>query len=158
MKILRNKHGFTLIELLMVFIVLGILAQMALTFTLDLKSRASDIMAISDGRNLITVVRNNFVNLEDVLYEHNPGDGPEIGTIGTVANGSNPRPPVFTLSAGVKARITFDSESPGIPQSGYLYAEFYHINGTDDPISPSGKREFLFVANENANFYSLPTF
>ncbi len=155
MKRLRNNRGFTFIELLMVIIVLGILAQMALTFALDLRTRSSDITAISDGRNLITIVRDNFISLENVDYEHNPGDGPEIGTVDT---GANPRPPIFTLSAGVRAKITSDSESPGAPQKGYFNAVLYHINGTDDPVSPSGKREFLYVADEKFNVYSLPTF
>ena len=155
MKRVRNNRGFTFIELLMVIIVLGILAQMAFTFALDLQTRSSDIMAISDGRNLITIVRDNFVSLENVVYAHNPGDGPEIGTVDT---GANPRPPVFTLSPGVRAKITADSESPGTPQDGYFNARLYHIKGTDDSVSPSGKREFLFVADEEFDVYSLPTF
>ena len=154
LKRLENT-GFTLIELLMVFIVLGILSQVALIFALDLRTRSYDVMAIADGRNLVTVVRNNFVNLEDVSYEHDPTDGSEIGTEDTAGN---PREPVFTLSPGVRARIEVASRSNGIPEDGYFEAFLYHEGGTDDPVPPSGKREFWFIADETSGLYKLPTY
>jgi len=138
----------------MVFIVLGILSQIALVFTLDLRTRSFDVMALADGRNLITVVRDNFVNLENVKYAHNASDGSQIGT---VDRADNPREPVFMLSPGVKARIEATSES-GVPDEGYFEAYLYHIDGTDDPGATSGKREFAFVADEFADSYVLPTF
>jgi len=154
LKRLGNK-GFTLIELLMVFIVLGILSQIALVFMLDLRTRSHDVMALADGRNLVTVVRNNFVNLEDVNYEHDPSDGQEIGTVDTSAN---PREPVFTLSPGVRARIETGSRSNGIPEDGYFEAFLYHEGGTSDPVPSSGKREFWFIADETTGQYKLPTY
>lgn len=149
-----GNQGFTLIELLMVIIVLGILSQIALLFTLDLRTRSFDVMALADGRNLITAVRNSFINLDDIDYEHVPADGPDIGTEDTVGN---PRAPVFTLSPGVKARIEAGSESTGIPGTSYFEAFLFHENGTDDPVPPSGKREFWFIADETTDLYRLAT-
>jgi len=63
--IIKDKRGFTFVELLMVFIILAALAQVGLIFFLDLRTRSSDVMAVSDGRNLVSIVRNNFVNLDD---------------------------------------------------------------------------------------------
>ncbi len=150
-----GNEGFTLIELLMVFIILGILSQMVLVFTLDLRTRSHDVMALADGRNLVTVVRNNFVNLEDVKYEHDPSDGRDIGTVDT---SDNPRDPVFTLSPGVRARIETDSCSNGVPEEGYFEAFLYHEGGTSDPVPSSGKREFWFIADETTGQYKLPTY
>ncbi|MBW2107595.1 MAG: prepilin-type N-terminal cleavage/methylation domain-containing protein [Deltaproteobacteria bacterium] len=141
----QDDRGFTLIELLMVFIVLGILAQMTTLVVLDMKSRSHDLMALSDGRNLVTVIRDNFVDLVDVDYTHNPGDGPNIGTVDT---GGAPRTePVFRLSPGVDVTLTGKSD-PTAPGTGFVQGTFYHTDGTDDPITPSGKREFYFVVDE----------
>lgn len=139
----------------MVFIVLGILSQIALMFMLDLRTRSHDVMAMADGRNLVTTVRSNFVNLDDVNYEHTPADGSEIGTTDTAGNA---RPPVFTLSPGVKARIEAGSRSNGIPEDGYFEAFLYHEAGTSDPVPPSGKREFWFIADETTGLYKLPNY
>jgi prepilin-type N-terminal cleavage/methylation domain-containing protein len=142
---LKNNRGFTLIELLMVFVVMGIMAQMGLTFVLDLKSRSSDIMAISDGRNFVTVVRNNFVYRDDVDYTHNPGDGSNLGTVDT---SGNPRPegPVFTMSPGVEVTINGDSDPDD--DANIVVATFYHSAGTADAGSGSGKREFYYVIDQ----------
>ena len=152
---LIDNRGFTLVELLMVFVVLGILAQVGLTFMLDLKSRSSDVMAISDGKNLITVVRNNFVNLDDVDYTKINGSG-----IGVETTGGNNRVEVFTLSPGVNIVVTAGSESNGTPDSGFFEAWLYHESGTDDPASTTGcgKREFYYYADEPNELYSVATF
>ena len=155
MTMLRNSRGFTLVELLMVFIVLAAVAQAGLVYWFDLRTRSSDVIALSDGRNLVTVVRNNFINLDDVQYDHNPGDGDNIGDADTAGN---PRPPVFTLSPGVRARIVIGSESTGVPEQGYYEAYLFHVDGTNDGMSPSGKREFYYVADEANDVYSLATF
>jgi prepilin-type N-terminal cleavage/methylation domain-containing protein len=150
LKKLKDNRGFTFIELLTVMIVLGILAQISLIFMLDLRSRSSDVMAMSDGRNLVTIARGNFVNLDDVKYDHNPGDGPNIGTLDT---GNNPRAdgPVFTLSPGVKAKITAGSESPGIPDYGFLEVWLCHEGGTKVGAAGEigeGRKEYYYVVDE----------
>ena len=153
-KLIDNK-GFTFIELLMVFVVLGILSQIALTFMIDLRSRSSDVMAITDGKNLITAVRNNFVNLEDVDYTKINGSD-----IGVETTGGDSRLPVLTLSPGVNVVVTGGSESNGTPDTGFFEAWLYHENGTDDPASTTGcgKREFYYYADEPNELYSVATF
>jgi type II secretory pathway pseudopilin PulG len=152
---LKNSKGFTMIELFMVFAVVGILAQIAMTFMIDLRSRSSDVAAIADGRNLITAVRNNFVNLDDVDYTKI--DGSDVGVETT---GGDPRPPVITLSPGVNVVITGGSESTGTPDTGFFEAWLYHESGTADlaSVTGSGKREFYYCADESNNIYSIATF
>ena len=147
-----NEGGFTFIELLMVMIILGILTQMATTFVLDLRKRAFDAMALSDGKNLMSIAGNVFLALEDVDFTHAPADGPQIGVLDT---SSSPRPAIFTMSQGVRARITGQSDT--LPGAGFIDANLYHSEGTDDPVTPSGKREFYFVLDEVTSFISAPT-
>jgi hypothetical protein len=132
---------------------LAALTQMAWNFLGDVRRRSFDVSAVADGRNLITVVRANFINLDNVQYDHDPDDGQAIGTVDT--NG-NPRPPVFTLSPGVRARIELGSSS-GIAAQGYYEAYLFHVSGTPD-ASLSGKREFWYLADEAGQIYSLPAF
>jgi len=156
LRTLKDNKGFTMIELLMVFVVLGILAQISLTFMIDLRTRSSDVTAIADGRNLMTVVRNNFVNLDDVNYTQINGSDVGVETTGGVA-----RPPVFTLSPGVRiVFITDDSKSKGTADTGFFQAWLYHENGTADPASFTGcgKREFYYLADEENDSYSIATF
>lgn len=146
-----------MIELLMVFVVLGVLAQMAWTFMIDLRKRSYDVMAISDGRNLITIVRNNFVNLDNVDYTKISGS--DVG-VETISGGA--RPPVVTLSPGVRIVVTAGSESTGFPDTSFFEAFVYHKNGTDDPGSTTGcgRREFYYLADETTDppLYSIATF
>ncbi|MEW6671443.1 MAG: type II secretion system protein [Thermodesulfobacteriota bacterium] len=148
---IKQSDGFTLIELLMALIILGILAQMAMTFALDLRKRAFDATALADGKNLMTVAGNSFLGLDDIDYNHTPADGSQVGVLDT---SGAPREPVFTLSPGVKAVIFGDS--PGIPGGGLVTARVYHINGTNDATG-SGKREFWFMIDEMTSFISAPS-
>ena len=66
------------------------------------------------------------------------------------------RPPVFTLSPGVMARIEAGSES-GVADQGYFEAFLFHRDGTGDE-TPSGKKEFWYLADEANDVYSLPLF
>jgi prepilin-type N-terminal cleavage/methylation domain-containing protein len=146
LRTLKNSKGFTMIELFMVFAVIGILAQIAMTFMIDLRSRSFDIRAVSDGRNLITVVKANFANLDDVDYTEI--DGSDIGVKTT---GGGARPPVFTLSPGVTIKVTNGSES-GTSGACSFEAWLSHSNGTPD-AAPSetgtGRREFYYFADES---------
>ena len=153
LKRIKDSSGFTFVEIMMVMIMLGVLSQMAWNFMGDVRQRSSDVSAVADGRNLITVVRVNFINLDSVKYDHNPGDGQAIGTVDT---NDNPRPPVFTLSSGVRARIELGSVS-GISEKGYYEAFLFHVNGTPD-ASPSGKREFWYLADQQNAIFSLPSY
>lgn len=146
LKTLKNSKGFTLIELFMVFAIMGILAQIAMTFTMDMRSRSSDIMAVADGRNLMIVVKNNFANLDDVDYTQIDGSD-----VGVKTKGGGARLPVFTLSPGVTIKITNGSES-GIPGACSFEAWLSHSNGTPE-AGPSetgtGKKEFYYFADES---------
>jgi len=152
---IKNTDGFTLVEILMVMIILGIMAQMALTFALDIRKRAFDATALADGKNLMTMAGNSFIGLDDVDFTHAPADGSVIGTKDT---NDNDRQPVFTLSPGVRAQIW--GESTGIPGGGNVTAYVYHINGTDVPVdafNPSGKRRFMFSIDEMTSSISAPS-
>lgn len=149
---LEDNKGFSLLELLVVLLVLGIMAQMTSIFVLDLKTRSSDLMAISDGRNLMTIIRDNFVNLEDVDYTQTNGSGIGVRTVGGVN-----RQPVFSLSSGVGFRIEAGSQSDGTAENGYFEAYLYHTGGTSD-TTVSGKREFYYLADEAFDAYTIATF
>ena len=149
---IKNRDGFSMIELLMVLVILGILAQMAMTFSLDIRRRAYDATALSDGKNLMSVVGNSFLALDDVTFEHTASDGSQVGVL--AADGITPRgAPIFTMSAGVRAEITHDD--PGILSGGYVSARVYHLNGTADATA-SGKREFWFCIDEMTSSISSP--
>ena len=105
---LKDNKGFTLIEIFIVCVILGVLAQMALTFVIDLRTRSYDVTAVADGRNLIMVVRNSFVTLEDIDYTSI--NGPQVGVTTT---GGAARVKVYTLSPGVMAVVTGGSGSTG---------------------------------------------
>ncbi len=154
LKKVKDSKGFTFIEIMMVMLMLGILTQTAWNFMIDMRKRSSDITAVADGRNLMTVVRGSFINLDSITLEHNPGQGPDIGK---KDRNDNDRPPIFTLSRGVMARIEPGSES-GTVHQGYYEAYLYHINGTGDATTPSGKREFWYLADEANEIFSLPTY
>jgi hypothetical protein len=148
----KDNKGFTFVELLTVIICLTVLVQMAWNFFGEMRRRSYDVSAVSDGRNLMTVVRANFVHEDDVDYTHNPGDGANIGTKDT---SGNPRAAVFILTPGVNAKILGES---GTALGGSFDAILWHEGGTDDPASDSGKREFWYFAEEATETYSLPTY
>lgn len=141
-----NNRGFTLLELVIVVCLISILSQISLSYFTDFQARAKDATAILDGRNLLTAVETNFAHREVVDYEHDPGDGSQIGDPTTV----------YTLAQGVRARITAGSQSLKTEGTGYFEAYLYHVNGTDDPVSHSGKREYYYLIDESLNLYSLP--
>ena len=144
----NNTHsGFTLLELVLVILIIGILAQISLSYMVNFQERTKDSIAIHDGRSLLTSVETSFANREAVDLEHAPVNGRAIGT-----------PTIFTLDRGVMAKITAGSGSTGSEGDGTFEAWLWHTNGTDDPISLSGKREFYYFIDQSQNIYSLPTF
>ena len=149
---LKSNKGFTLIEVLMVMVIIGILTQMGFTYFMDLKKKTYDATATADGRNLINAVSSAFVLLEDVDFTHDPGMGSEVGTQKFSGGGRNP---IFTLSPGVRAEITGQSETT--PGNGFVSAYLYHENGKDDANSftGSGKKEFYFMIDEFSSSISI---
>ena len=152
---IKNEDGFTLIELMMVTVIIGILAQMATFFALDIRKRTFDAVALADGKNLMTMAAGTFIALDDVDFTHFPDSGSAIGT--NLFVGTGVRPPVFTMSPGVRAEIVGSSGlSAG---SGFIDAFIFHENGTDDPgaLSGNGKREFYFSLDEMTSAITSPS-
>lgn len=149
----KNEKGFTFIELMMVFVILGILAQISFTFAIDLRQRTYDSVALADGKNLLTVATNAFVGLEDISFDCVGCSG----AIGDRTSGGDARNPIFTLSEGVKVIMTGQSGTAG---TGFIEAFVYHDRGSNDPDSPggSGKREFYFLFDEALNLLTSPSF
>lgn len=152
---IKKTDGFTLVELMMVMIILGILVQMSATFALDIRKRAFDATALADGKNLMTLAGNSFIGLDDVDFATTSLVGSNL-QVGVKDTGGASRPPVFTLSPGVRAIIY--GTSPGIPGGGDVTAYVYNINGTDDPANPPHfKRQFYFSIDEMTSSITAPT-
>lgn len=151
---INNEDGFTIIELMIVVVIVGILAQMATFFALDIRKRTFDAVALTDGKNLMTVAAGTFIALEDVDFTHIPSYGSNVGAYDT--NGI-PRSPVFTLSPGVRAEIV--GSSGLIAGTGFIDAFVFHENGTDDAgaLSGNGKREFYFSLDEMTSAITSPS-
>jgi prepilin-type N-terminal cleavage/methylation domain-containing protein len=149
---IRDQQGFTLHELLIVMAILGILMQIAMVSMLEMRRSALDTSAISDARNLIEAAMNKFIDKSDVNLVHAASEGRVVGdtTIGGAA-----RPPVFTLSPGVEARVIGSSDWAG-DGNGYMEAWVYHPNGNEDFGTPSGRREFYCIIDEAAGISSFP--
>ena len=154
LKNLKEDKGFTLIEILMAMIIIGILTQMSILYLIDIRKRAYDAMAITDGKNLMTSVGSSFTLLDDVDFTHFPGDGSEVGT--TRFSDGGGREAIFKLSPGVKAEITGQSDK--VPGNGFVTAYLFHENGSDDPgsFTGSGRKEFYFMIDELTSAISVP--
>ncbi len=129
----------------MVMGIFGLLIHMSVLTYMDYRRKAYNTQALSDGRNLATVVSNSLVDEEDVDYTHGPEDS---GAIGFVDTEGNPRQSIYSLSDGVKARILGSSSFTG--GLGYMEAYIYHENGSSDPFAPSLKREYMCLVDEFA--------
>lgn len=150
-KRLKDQQGFTLIELMIVFVILAILAQISFTFTIDLRQRTYDSVALADGKNLLTIASNAFIGLEDVSFDC----ADCAGAIGDITSGGAAREPVFVLSDGVKVIMTGQSGTAGV---GFIEAFVYHERGSTDAASPggSGRREYYFLFDESLNLLTAP--
>lgn len=149
---LRDERGFTLPELLITMAIMMVLMQMAMLSMLEMRRSALDTSAISDTRNLIEAAMNKFMDKADVSLVHASGEGREVGD---TTNSGAARPPVFTLSPGVKARVIGSSDWSG-DGNGYMEAWVYHPNGNEDLATPSGRREFYCIIDEATGISSFP--
>jgi hypothetical protein len=94
-----------------------------------------------------------LLNDEDIDYTKTLLD--TGSAVGGKDNNGNPRTPVFVLSSGVRAVIIGDSRGPDGATT-ILDARVYHIKGTSDPASPSGKREYICYVHEGTGVTILP--
>lgn len=133
----RNQHGFSLLEVMMVMAILGVLMAISALWMLDMFHAARDSAAMQDAKNLITIINNNFLDNDSVLYDALGSDGSNIGVM--EEDGTTPRHPVYTLSPGVAIKfITTPNISPSDPDSlGTFNAWLYHTLGTSDPLDIS---------------------
>lgn len=147
----NKDKGFTMIELLIVIAIISILSQIGFDLYIQYRAKAFNTSAINDGRQLLNVVMNNLVSFDKVDYSHDENSGSRIGAVDT--NG-NPREPVLFLSPSVRARITGDNDASG---NAYMEAFIYSIGGTSDLSTPSGKREYYCLVDEQAevSYFSI---
>jgi len=148
----KNYKGFTLLELIIVTALISVLASIAAFNYMPIQQKAFDSAANSDARYLIESVMIGILNEEDVDYTKVNTGGP----VGNIDTAGNPRPAVFTLSNGVVALIIGDSIQAPNGTNTIFQATIYHINGTDDPATLSGKREFFCAVNEAAETATFP--
>ena len=147
----KNKKGFTLLELVVVIGIISILGSIAMANFIPFKRQAHDTLARSDARNVVEGAVIEMLNDEDIDYTKlNTG-----GAVGGKDNVGNPRTPVFVLSSGVRAVIVGDSNQ-GNGDTTILLATFYHIKGTNDPATISGKREYICSVHEGTGVTVLP--
>ena len=154
-KTFDNQKAFTLVELIVVIAIISILSALGSTYFTYLKFRAGDSQAFVEGRNLMTAVNDAFMNLEDIHF----GDieDPDFtGPVGIETLGEGERPPIFTFSPEVRARMV--GQSTPSPGGGYLEVELWSINGTNDPGSDSLKKEYRYIIDETTNYILTPGF
>ena len=152
-KKMSNQRGFTLVELIVVIAIIGILTAIGSNYYAALKLKSADSQAYVEGRNLMTAVNDAFLSLEDVKF----GDGSDIaGNVGDETSGGGPRPPVYTLSPGIRARI--DGQSTTAPGGGYFIAFIYNVAGTEDLAASSGKKEYYYFIDEDSGTMITPDF
>ncbi len=141
-----DNKGYTFLELMITMCIFGLLIHITGRSYLDYRQNAFNTIALTDGRNLATVISNSLVDEDDVDYTHTAADGQYIGRWD---NEGNSRSALFALSEGVKARIEGSSRYYGGVQ-GYMMAYIYHENGSRDLSTDSDKREYLCLVDELA--------
>ena len=148
----KNKKGFTLLELMVVIGLISILGSIAMANYIPLKKIVYDTAARSDARNVVEIAVIEMLNDEDIDYTKlNTG-----GAVGDIDTGGNPRTPVFVLSPGVRAVIVGDSNQGLGGDTTILLATVYHMKGTSDPATISGKKEYICYFHEGTGVIVLP--
>ena len=157
-KKMNNQRGFTLIELIVVIAIISILTAIGFNYYTAIKYKSSDSQAFVEGRNLITAVNSAFLSLEDIDFEYNVPDAGITGLVGKWADGGVPRTPIFTLSPEIRVKLI--GQSTPTPGGGYFEAYIWSVNGTPVPVSffSDGKKEYVYVINENTGDISYPAF
>ncbi|WP_300460673.1 type II secretion system protein [Desulfobacula sp.] len=148
---LKNMKGFTFLELMIVISMVGIIASIAMVNFIPLKKKALDKTALMDARNLVDSIIIATLGDEDVDFTKiNTG-----GAVGDVDTVGNPRNPVFVLSPGVAALITGDTHQNASGDVTIVLATVYHTDGTADPLTLSGKKEYSILVDESTDIAGL---
>ena len=139
-----NSRGFTLLELMVVIAIIGVLATIAMRSFMTTRAKVMDAAAFSDARSLGTAITNAFIDGVDVDFAHVATDGSKIGTQDT---SGGPRKAVFSLSKGIQAQITGDSnyDDSGF---GMCSAEVWW---------PGSPKKFFLEIDEEHGVFSFPT-
>lgn len=151
---LNNQHGFSLIELMVVVAILGILSTMALYPLITMRARGADAAAISDARNLVDAVNENFIRQSYPDFRIRNGNKIGLNPDGTYA---------FTLSEDVNiiTLVHTDLTDIALMKDGILSALLYHVNGSTDSTNPfaamtNNRRVFWIYVDELAGITSAP--
>ena len=140
----NNCRGFTMIELAVVIAIIGVLSTIAVKSVMDSRKHVVDAAALAETRGLGKAVINAFLEGYDVDLTHNPGDGPQIGTLDTSGNG---RSRVFEMSSGMQALIIGSSDFGGSGK-GSCEAWISH---------PNGSKTYYLLIDEVNNITSFPS-
>ena len=128
----NDMLGFTLVELMVTIAIISILGTTAFYYWSDSRSKAMDIIALSETNGLGKAVISAVVDEADINFEHLPGDGNAVGNEDT---SGNDRPSIFIFSGGVRAEITGNTNFGGSGKT-FFEAEVWHIGGGEkaDPF------------------------
>jgi type II secretory pathway pseudopilin PulG len=126
-----------MMELMVVIAILGVLGAISSLWMMDTFHSARDTAALSDAKNLITIINNNFLDNESIRYDSLSADGSQIGVM--EEDGTTPRVSVYGLSPGVEIKFittpNISSKNPDV--QGFFDAWLYHPMGTPDPLDLS---------------------